>query len=150
MRALITGKPVLYCTCFGILFGTLGIVWLQIQFLVENHHLNFIPGEITLEENIAIVIAAFGVFLDLRRWVVRSFYADGVPEEEEARSAFCQKRGVQFILLGILIEIVDLCFLALTNFGLDMPILLYGEFLVLLVLNLVAIVSLLIFAIELK
>lgn len=150
MRSFIVGVPILYVIVLGILFGTLGICWLQIQFLIENHHLNFIPGEIAFEENIAIVIAAFGVFLDLRRWVIRSHYGDEIPEAEQIRSTFCQQRGVQFILLGILIEVVDLCFLAITNFGLDTPLFLYSELVVLFVFNLFAITLLITFALDLE
>ena len=126
----------------GIVFGAVGIGALQVDFLIEHLKGNFIPGEITLEEDIAIVIAAFGVFLDNRRWLVRAKYGDDQPESEVSLSAVCQHYGVGFILLGIFIEVIDLAFLALNNYGLGSGTLKFIEVGVLFLLNIGSILML--------
>ncbi|MBO6520569.1 MAG: hypothetical protein JJ900_08515 [Rhodospirillales bacterium] len=123
----------------GIIFGAVGIGVLQFQFLMENMHMNFVPGEVNLEEDIAIVVAAFGVFLDNRRWLVRGRYGDNVPDHEQTFSELCQKFGVGLILMGIFIEVVDLGFLALDNFGFTLPMIRYSEVGFMFLLNLGAI-----------
>jgi hypothetical protein len=61
-----------------ILIAFAGIMTEQIKFLAENHHMNFIPAEIGLEQDITILTAAFGVFLEHRRWLLDRMYPDGM------------------------------------------------------------------------
>lgn len=126
----------------GIIFGAVGISMLQVDFLIEHFREDFIPGEVGLEEDIAIVIAAFGVFLDNRRWLVRAKYANDVPENEAALSAVCQRYGVGFILLGIFIEVIDLAFLTINSHGFGTPLVRISEVSVLFVLNIASIMML--------
>ena len=63
-------QATLIAITLSILVGATGIVTEQLGFLTENLHMNFIPQEVGLEENIAILVAGFGVFLEHRRWLL--------------------------------------------------------------------------------
>jgi len=62
-------RPTLYLITLCILIGAAGIMTDQVEFLINNYNLDFIPGEVELEANIAILIAAFGVFLERLGWL---------------------------------------------------------------------------------
>jgi hypothetical protein len=135
-------------TSLAILFGTSGIMVEQFKFLAEHHHLNFIPGEVALEENIVILIACFGVFLEHRRYLLNKIYETNIPGFIEQFDQYSHNMGVMFIMIAILIEALDLCFLALNKYRIDFPGLKYFEILLLFVINIMA--SILLFIVGLK
>ncbi len=110
----------------------------QISFLITNHDLNFIPGEIGLEEGITILIATFGVFLEHRCWLLERLYPDGLPGAVEQFDDFAHDIGLYLILIAIVIEAHDILFLALNKWGLDFPGLKYTEITMLFASNLLA------------
>lgn len=129
---------VLFLSSIGILIGIIGICALQVDYLINNYNLSFIPGEVQLEENIAIVIAAFGVFLDNRHRLVRAVYGENPSGREVRLSALCKEYGFSLVLLGVFIEIVDLCFLAMNSFGIVTALVEYAELSLLFFLNIFA------------
>lgn len=128
-----------------ILLGSAGIMTEQIQFLAANHHLNFIPTEVSLEENIAILIAAFGVFLEHRCYLLRRIYPDGIPDTVEQFDQYSHNIGVMFILVAIVIVAIDLLFLALDTWGINLSVLKYVEISILFSINLIAALMLVVF-----
>lgn len=123
---------------FSVLFGAAGIMTAQIDFLVENHTMNFIPTETGLEQNIAILIAAFGVFLEHRRYILNKIYSDAIPANIEQFDDYTHNTGVMFILVAILMEATDLFFLALNNWSFDTARLKYVEITLLFAINILA------------
>ena len=101
----------------GIIFGVCGIAYLQLQYLIQFYNESLIPGEVSLEENVAIAIAAFGVFLENRHRILTAAQGNDLSQRDIDISELCQKIGFPLLLLGILIEVVDLIFLALYNYG---------------------------------
>ncbi|MGB0681138.1 MAG: hypothetical protein ACPGOV_00425 [Magnetovibrionaceae bacterium] len=126
-----------------ILIGLTGMMSDQIRFLAENHHMNFIPGEVEVEAGINVLIAAFGVFLEHRNWLLSQIYGDQVPKVVADYDQYCLDTGVLFIILAILIECADVLFLAANNWGLDGPAISYAEIAVLFVCNLGLLVAVL-------
>ena len=89
---------------FSILIGTAGMVTMQVEFLTTNYQLNFIPAEVGIEENIAILIAAFGVFLEYRRWLLDRIYPDAIPDSVYQFDRYSRDIGVILILIAIFME----------------------------------------------
>lgn len=50
--------------------GAMGRLTTQFNFLVDNDHLDFVPEVINLKGNVAILLAAFGVFLEHGRYLL--------------------------------------------------------------------------------
>jgi uncharacterized membrane protein len=94
-----------------------------------------------MEENIIILIAAFGVFLEHRRWLLDRMYPDSMPESVDVFDRYSHDIGVFLILTAIFMESVNLLFLALNNWGIDFPGLKYAEITLLFAANLIAIAT---------
>jgi len=120
----------------GILLGSAGIMTSQIEFLIENHHLNFIPREVELEDNIALLLAAFGVFVEHRRYLLNIIYEDAIPERIDMFDQYSHNIGVLFILVAVLLVALDLLFLAFNTWGIIFPALKFIEILILFLINL--------------
>ena len=110
----------------------------QITFLIAHIELNFIPSEVGMENNIAVLIAGYGVFLEHRRWLLVRIYPDPLPVAVDQFDRYCQDIGVYLILTAIAIEAADLMFLAFNNWGLNSPHIKYLEVLCLFATNLMA------------
>lgn len=120
---------------FSILLGTAGIMTKQIHFLTDNFGLDFIPAEINLEENIAILVAAFGVFLEHRSYLLVKIYPEGIPENIKKFDVYSHNIGVMFIFVAIFVVALDLFFLALNTWGIEFPALKYWEITILFCIN---------------
>ena len=118
----------------------------QVQFLVDHIDLNFIPTEVALEENIAILIAAFGVFLEHRIYLLRKIYPDTIPEHVAEFDQYSHDAGVMFIMLAIFMEATDLFFLALNSWGFVQTSLKYIEISILFGINLLSAGMFIVFA----
>ncbi len=140
---LAASKSALFTFSFFILLGVAGIMTEQIRFLVDNHQMDFIPGEIDLEEDIAILLAAFGVFLEHRFWLLERVYPDGVPEPIREFDIYGQRFGIYLILIAVLIECLDMAFLAMNIWGLDNSGVKYLEICLLFAGNIVAVAGIL-------
>ncbi len=124
-----------------ILLGVLGIMTEQLRFLLANHQLDFIPSEIDLEEDIAILIVAFGVLLEHRFWLLERIYPNGVPAPVQKLDLYSQKFGIFLIIIAVIIECFDMAFLALNIWGFDHSGLKYFEISILFSANVVASLS---------
>ncbi len=54
----------------AILIGTFAIFTEQIIFLTQHFSAEFINEEIGLEDEIALLMGLYGIYLDKRRWIV--------------------------------------------------------------------------------
>jgi hypothetical protein len=123
----------------SILVGAAGVMTDQVKFLLTSHSMDFIPTEVGLEENIAILIAGFGVFLEHRRWLLERIYPNGIPDPVDQFDRYAHDMGVLLILIAIFTEAADLLFLALNSWGFDMIWLKYFEISVLFAANILAV-----------
>ena len=121
-----------------ILLGIAGIMTEQIQFLSAHFEMNFIPEEVAMEQSIAILLAAFGVFLEHRRYVLERIYPDAIPEPIQQFDHYSHNIGVMMILIAILMEALALLFLAFNSWGFNFAGLKYIEISLLFGINLVA------------
>ena len=123
----------------SVLIGTAGIMTDQIKFLTTNHKLNFIAAEVSMEENIAILIAAFGVFLEYRHWLLDRKFPDGIPDAVHNFDRYAHDVGVTLILIAIFIEATSLFFLAFSSWGVEFSGLKYLEVAMIFVANISAV-----------
>ncbi len=100
--------------------------------------MNFIPAEVNLEDDIAILLAAYGVFLEHRRYLLDMIYKDGLPPAIEAFDDYSHQFGVLMILVAVLLVALDLLFLALSTWGITFLSLKYLEISLLFLINLLA------------
>jgi len=133
----------------SIIIGATGVMTDQVKFLLTSHSMNFIPAEVGMEENIAILIAGFGVFLEHRRWLLERIYPDGIPDTVDAFDRYAHDMGVLLILIAIFTEAADLLFLAFNSWGLDMNWLKYFEIGVLFAANILAVGTVATFGVKL-
>ena len=144
---LAASKSVLFTFSFFILLGVAGIMTEQITFLLDHHQMDFIPAEIDLEEDIAILLAAFGVFLEHRFWLLDRIYPNGVPEPLREFDLYGQKFGIFLILIAVVIECLDMAFLAINIWGLDNSTIKYLEISLLFAGNILAVSGILRFCV---
>ena len=133
----------------SILIGCAGVMTEQVVFLKSNYHMNFILDEIELETNIVILIAAFGIFLEYRHWLLERNYPDGIPEDIDKFDKNSHDISVLLILIAILAESVDLFFIALNHWGIAFTVLKYTEISILFFANITAIALIGIFGLRL-
>ena len=107
----------------GILIGTLGIFTEQIVFLTQHYSAEFITEEIKLEDDIALLMALYGVFLDKRRWVVHFQVADDASDATKAFADDTQKTGIALILIAIIVKVIDMFFMSMNTWGWAQPLL---------------------------
>jgi len=128
----------LHLITLSILIGIIGIMTEQFEFLITNHHLNFIPAEVGMEDNISVLVASLGIFLESRRWLLDRIYPNTIPESIDQFDRYSQGIGVFLILIAIAIESADLFFLALNKWNIESAGLKYLEISVLSAANLLA------------
>jgi len=122
----------------GILIGTLGIFTEQIVFLTQHYSAEFITEEIKLEDDIALLMALYGVFLDKRRWVVHFQVADDASDATKAFADDTQKTGIALILIAIIVKVIDMFFMSMNTWGLGSTSFVYLEVVFLFAVNVVA------------
>ncbi len=126
----------------GILIGTLGIFTEQIVFLTQHYSAEFISEEIELEDDIALLMALYGVFLDKRRWVVHFQIADDASDVTKAFADETQKTGIALILIAIIVKVIDMFFMSMNTWGVGSTFIVYLEVVFLFAVNIVAILLL--------
>lgn len=133
----------------GILIGTLGIFTEQIVFLTQHYSAEFISEEIELEDDIALLMALYGVFLDKRRWVVHFQVADDVSTETKDFADDTQKTGIALILIAIIVKVIDMFFMTMNSWGAGSTFIVYLEVVFLFAVNIVAMLLLIRFLLKL-
>jgi hypothetical protein len=121
----------------AILIGTAGIMTDQVRFLIDNINLDFVPGEVALEGSIAILVAAYGVFLERLGWLAERAGATIGPATELLNRQ-AHDAGNNLSLNAIFMEAVNLLALALDTWRFSMPALKFTEVSVLFAANLFA------------
>jgi hypothetical protein len=142
MYRLAASRSALVLFIVVIFLGVAGIMTEQISFLLASHQLDFVPAEISMEEDIAILLAAFGVFLEHRFWLLDKIYPNGVPEPAKKFDLYAQHVGILLIMIAVFIECFDMLFLAFNTWGFSNAGLKYLEVTFLFVCNTVAVLSL--------
>lgn len=122
----------------AILIGTLGIFTEQIVFLTQHFSAEFITKEIGLEDEIALLMGLYGIFLDKRRWIVHFQVPDDASTATKSFADDTQKTGIALILIAIGIKVVDIFFLSMNSWGVGSTAFIYVELAFLFAVNLVA------------
>lgn len=122
----------------GIMIISGGVAKEQFVLLIDHYQSNFIPDEIALEENIAILIACFGVFLEHRRHLLKKIHPSGLPESVNRFDHVSHDIGIMFIMIGLFIEFLDLLFLTTNGWGVSGPGFKFAEILILFIANALA------------
>lgn len=133
----------------GILIGTLGIFTEQVIFLTQHYSAEFITEEISLEDDIALLMALYGVFLDKRRWVVHFQIEGDVSDATKAFADDTQKTGIALILIAIGIKVIDMFFMSMNAWGAGSSFAVYFEVAFLFSVNILAMLLLVRFAVNL-
>jgi len=128
---------VLIVMAVGVLIGVSGIMSEQVEFLLHNYKINFVPTEISLEEDIVVLVAAFGVFLEHRCYLINKAYPIDIPKSVELIDKYSHKIGIFLILLAVFMEMIDLLFLAVNNWGMSFLTLNFIEVSILFSLNVI-------------
>jgi len=127
------------------ILGIVGIMLQQFDFLALHFNSNLIPEETSLEMDISILLASFGVFLEHRNYLLDKIYPQGPPSPVKIFDDYSHNVGVILLLMAILMEILDLLFNALNNFGLELAGQQYIEISVLFFLNFITLTMLLVY-----
>lgn len=136
--SFLLSKYTLTIFTFFIIVGTSGIMTEQVYFLMDNYNLNFILSEVKLEEDIAILLASYGAFLECRPWISEYLCKNKIDQLSEKLNFECQKYGIFFILLAVFIECFDLALMAFETWNFHFPFLKFIEIVILLLLNILS------------
>ena len=147
--AVALNRYMLLVFTFGILIGTLGIFTEQIVFLTQHYSAEFISEEIKLEDDIALLMALYGVFLDKRRWVVHFQFTNDVSDATKDFADDTQKTGIALILIAIIVKVIDMFFMSMNTWGAGSTFAVYLEVIFLFAVNIVAMLLLIRFLVSL-
>ena len=64
-------------------------------------------ADIALEEDIALILVGFGVWLEERELFLSKLFADSIPHSEEARNEDAESYGAYLLMLGLAMELLD-------------------------------------------
>lgn len=122
----------------AILIGTAGIFTEQLVFLTQHFSAEFITKEIGLEDEIALLMGLYGIFLDKRRWVVHFQSPKDAATATKDFADDTQKTGIALILIAIGIKVIDIFFLSMNSWGVGSTAFIYVELTLLFAVNLMA------------
>lgn len=140
--AIALNRYMLLVFTVGILIGMCGIFTEQIIYLTQHYSAEFITEEIELEDDIALLMALYGVFLDKRRWVVHFQIPTDVSAATKDFADDTQKTGIALILIAIIIKVIDMFFMSMNTWGAGSTFIVYLEAAFLFAVNIVAMVLL--------
>lgn len=140
--AIALNRYMLLVFTVGILIGMCGIFTEQIIYLTQHYSAAFITEEIDLEDDIALLMALYGVFLDKRRWVVHFQTPGDVSAATKDFADDTQKTGIALILIAIIIKVIDMFFMSMNTWGAGSTFIVYLEATFLFTVNIVALVLL--------
>lgn len=146
---LALNRYLLLALTIAILIGTSGIFTEQIVFLTQHFSAEFIAEELALEDDIALLMGLYGVFLDKRRWVVYFQVADDASDEVKEFADDTQKTGIALIIIAIGIKLIDMFFMTINNWGVGSTSITYLEVMFLFAVNVVAMLLMLRFCVSL-
>ncbi len=78
------------------------------QFL-EAFSQDLIQGALELEEDIALIIVAYGVLLE-ERYVLLKRLSAHIPEKEEVITGLFERYGAYILMIGLFMEMIDQAF----------------------------------------
>lgn len=118
-----------------VLVTTLGLFGFQLDFLVTHYQMDFVPGEIGLEEKITILAAAYGFFLEHLGWAAKRRFPENVPPATSDLCEMSERTGIWMILLAVTMEVIDLGFVSANQWFSPGPEIKFAEVMLMFVLN---------------
>lgn len=136
--AIALNRYLMLAFSLAILLGTFGIFTEQIIFLTQHFSADFITKEIGLEDEIALLMGLYGIYLDKRRWIVHFQVAEDASTANKDFADDTQKTGIALILIAIGIKVIDIFFLTMNSWGVGTTSFVYIELAFLFAVNLLA------------
>lgn len=81
-------------------FGTLSIAF----------ETGIFDADVTLEEDVAVILVAFGVFLEMREMLAKRAYGLEIAEKQHDLNELSERYGAYLLIIGLIMEINDQCF----------------------------------------
>ena len=136
--AITLNRYLLLVFSLAILIGTFGIFTEQIVFLTQHFSADFITEEIGLEDEIALLMGLYGIYLDKRRWIVHFQVTEDASTATKEFADDTQKTGIALILIAIGTKVIDIFFLSMNSWGVGATSFVYIELAFLFGVNLLA------------
>ena len=70
----------------------------------------YFDADVTLEEDVAVILVAFGVFLEMREMLAKRAYGEEVAEKQHDLNELSERYGAYLLIIGLIMEINDQCF----------------------------------------
>jgi len=84
--------------------------WAHFATLSFAFEVGIFDADVTLEEDVAVILVAFGVFLEMREMLTKRGYGAEVAEKQHILNELSERYGAYLLIIGLLMEINDQCF----------------------------------------
>lgn len=84
--------------------------WAHFATLSSAFETGIFDSDVTLEEDVAVILVAFGVFLEMREMLARRANGEEVAEKQHHLNELSERYGAYLLIIGLIMEINDQCF----------------------------------------
>ncbi|KXJ58852.1 MAG: hypothetical protein AXW12_18955 [Thalassospira sp. Nap_22] len=84
--------------------------WAHFATLSMAFETGIFEADVTLEEDVAVILVAFGVFLEMREMLAKRAYGAEIAEEQHDLNELSERYGAYLLIIGLIMEINDQCF----------------------------------------
>ncbi|MFV1849330.1 MAG: hypothetical protein ACMZ66_01280 [Thalassospira sp.] len=84
--------------------------WAHFATLSLAFETGIFDADVTLEEDVAVILVAFGVFLEMREMLAKRAYGEEIAEKQHELNELSERYGAYLLIIGLIMEINDQCF----------------------------------------
>lgn len=84
--------------------------WAHLATLTFAFEAGIFDADVTLEEDVAVILVAFGVFLEMREMLAKRAYGEEIAEKQHDLNELSERYGAYLLIIGLFMEINDQCF----------------------------------------
>ncbi len=84
--------------------------WAHFATLSLAFETGIFDADVTLEEDVAVILVAFGVFLEMREMLAKRAYGAEIAEKQHDLNELSERYGAYLLIIGLIMEINDQCF----------------------------------------
>lgn len=84
--------------------------WAHFATLSMAFETGIFDADVTLEEDVAVILVAFGVFLEMREMLAKRAYGAEIAEKQHDLNELSERYGAYLLIIGLIMEINDQCF----------------------------------------
>lgn len=84
--------------------------WAHFATLSMAFETGIFDADVTLEEDVAVILVAFGVFLEMREMLAKRAYGTEIAEKQHDLNELSERYGAYLLIIGLIMEINDQCF----------------------------------------